>query len=405
MSARSELSTLLAMLTYKRPAWSIGERDFIDRFIATLPDVAIDGYGNYHVTIGESPLVLWSAHTDSVHHHPGRQNVSYDPESGIVKLSKRAKRGKRGSNCLGADDAAGVFILREMILAQVSGHYIFHRAEEIGGRGSDWIASRNPSVVSGLKYAIAFDRRGYGDVITWQSGGRCCSELFAQSMADYLNIRGLSYAPCDRGVFTDTANYTDLIGECTNLSVGYADEHRKDEQLDVRHVFDLLSAMLALDPSTLVSARQPGERETFRQVDFWYGTRRANPHGWRKPDSGYITNRDLSSSDYHDRVVIPMYDTDPADRIKIVDGVDVSQAYLFGECHYCGKAYHYDDSTADEYECYCSDDCEQADWHLIKTAAEDRRPTRVESVYLDPQFDAINDALDKAWQALRRRTH
>ena len=44
------------------------------------------------------------------------------------------------SDCLGADDGAGVFLMLEMIDANVEGTYIFHRGEERGGWGSSQIA-------------------------------------------------------------------------------------------------------------------------------------------------------------------------------------------------------------------------------------------------------------------------
>jgi len=34
-------------------------------------------------------------------------------------------------------------------------------------------------------------------------------------------------------VYTDTAEFTDIIPECTNRSVGYAREHTQEESLDL----------------------------------------------------------------------------------------------------------------------------------------------------------------------------
>jgi hypothetical protein len=235
------------MLGHKRPAGSKTERRFIRSFIAPL-GAKPDAFGNHVLRIGDAP-VMWSCHTDSVHKEGGKQLV--EVSHGIASLARGST-----SNCLGADDAAGVWLMREMILARRPGLYVFHRAEECGGQGSDYIARRNPALLDGIRYVVAFDRRGYGDVITHQAMGRCASDAFASSLADQL---GKPYAPCDTGVFTDTANYVDLIGECSNISVGYDCEHSKGETLNVSHLVELREALLTLDASRLEYERAPGD--------------------------------------------------------------------------------------------------------------------------------------------------
>ena len=59
------------------------------------------------------------------------------------------------------------------------------------------------------------------------------------------------------GVFTDTANYADVIPECTNLSVGYKNHHTRSESLNIDHLSTLLAALLELDTDSLVSTRDP----------------------------------------------------------------------------------------------------------------------------------------------------
>jgi hypothetical protein len=85
-----------------------------------------------------------------------------------------------------------------------------------------------------------------------------------------LNNKGalLSYRKDDTGMFTDTANYTDIIGECTNISVGYFRQHSRDETQDLIFAEHLLSAMLRFDESKLVSHRKPGELERFIPREF-----------------------------------------------------------------------------------------------------------------------------------------
>lgn len=307
------LNQLLDMLTYARPMNSMTERAFCRRFIAPLPDAYVDTCGNWHVKIGDDPNVLWSCHTDTVHRLAGRQTLHYDARTGIVQLSKRSKA---VHSCLGADDTAGVAILTQMVAAGIPGHYLFHYGEERGGVGSEWIAKYHAKWLETFDMAIALDRKGYGDVITHQYG-RCCSDAFARSLASQLNAHGLHYAPSDRGVFTDTANYTDMIGECTNLSIGYENAHHDTETLDTRHVAKLFTALCQIDPSALTCTRAAGE------ID---------------PDYGWTW---IGKGDYHT--------WPPVDPVWTCDR----------ECVFCSQDYDWMTSTAVEVDEFCSADCER----------------------------------------------
>lgn len=249
------LATLIDMHTYCRPAGTATEREFIAKYVATLPGAYVDVYHNWHVQVGES-AVLWSCHTDTVHNYEGRQTVHYDALNQVLSLSRKSK--SRGRNCLGADDTAGVFICAQMVLAGVPGHYLFHYAEECGGIGSKDTAHYEADWLALFDYAIAFDRRGTKDIVTHQWGIRTASDLFAYSLSDALAMAGMpDYAP-HHGIYTDTAEYEGVIAECSNLSVGYQHEHSPAETLDTAHVMRLLAAMLRLNQSALVVDREPG---------------------------------------------------------------------------------------------------------------------------------------------------
>ena len=258
-SNASLVGELAEMHTYCRPHGTPGDQIFRRRYILPLLDLDYvddgftDSFGNIHVFIG-SPRVVWSCHTDTVHSHSGRQRVSLS-HKGILSVTKRDK--KRVS-CLGADDTVGVFLCRQLILAGVEGHYIFHYGEERGCIGSSSLASKDPALLLGAEIAIAFDRAGTRDVITHQCSMRTASNAFAQSLSDQLNrVTGLEFRGDDGGVFTDTNEYRDLIPECTNVSVGYYRAHSPHENVDTSHVLRLLSALLQLDQSALVVARDP----------------------------------------------------------------------------------------------------------------------------------------------------
>lgn len=264
------IDTLQEMLMYRRPADSKTERKFIGRYIEPL-GVIRDTYGNLIKRIGTAP-VLWSCHTDTVHRDGGKQPIERAGDIlGLVNKS-RNYLGTRGSNCLGADDTAGVWLMCELIRAKKEGLYIFHRAEERGGCGSSYIAKHTPAALDGIKYAIALDRRGTTNVITHQFQ-RCCSDEFAASLAAGLNDRtGLHYRGDDGGIFTDTANYTDLVGECTNLSVGYTGEHSSGELQDGAHCAALKEALIDLDLDALVASRKAGEKGDYGWSSYGWAT-------------------------------------------------------------------------------------------------------------------------------------
>jgi len=271
----AEVGTLLEMLTYCRPHGSRADRDFRARYLLTLPGASVDDHRNVRVDIGESRL-LWSSHTDTVHRKSGRQRVEYHAGSGRAMLPPRST-----SNCLGADDTIGVWIMCEMIRAGVAGQYVFHYGEEAGGIGSRAYAKAGGPVCD---VAIAFDRAGYGDVITHQWGGRTCSDGMAGQIAGVLKAadRRLRYAPA-HGVYTDTAEYADTVSECTNLSVGYQGQHTSHETADLDFARRLRDAVCRADWSSLVPEREPGDSGYVSVLDGW------TDEGWPAFDNRWST--------------------------------------------------------------------------------------------------------------------
>ena len=164
---------------------------------------------------------------------------------------------------LGADDKLGCYIMCRLIEAGVPGLYVFHIGEEVGGVGSSYLAKTYPDKFHNIDRCIAFDRKGYSDIITHQSGGRCCSDAFANALAKQMNphLPPMQHmAPSSGGSFTDSANYTHLIAECTNVAVGYFDQHTAREKFDLewleRH---LLPALIKVDWDNLPVQRDPLE--------------------------------------------------------------------------------------------------------------------------------------------------
>lgn len=153
------------------------------------------------------------------------------------------KNVKYNSCVLGADDKLGCYALIELIRLRYPATYIFHVEEESGGQGSSWIRYNLADQLKGSKRAIAFDRSYYKDVIGSQRSFICCSTVFGKALAGALN----EYMPPlghfkegAVGSFTDTANYTTIIPECTNISVGYFNQHSHNEHFDSVFFLDML---------------------------------------------------------------------------------------------------------------------------------------------------------------------
>ena len=209
-----------------------------------------DGAGNLHVDnrTQATHKTLFVAHVDTVHRNEGKNKITK------TKTHWRAK-----GDVLGADDGAGVALLMHMIWGGIAGYYIFTQGEERGGVGARYLAEKQEKLLSEFDRAIAFDRRGIDSVITHQGWGRCCSDTFGSALADALmdGSDNLMMLNDDTGVYTDTAEFTDIIPECTNISVGYAREHTQEESLDLNHYQHLADAVLTVDWDGLPVERDP----------------------------------------------------------------------------------------------------------------------------------------------------
>lgn len=244
---------VMDMLTYKRPHGSASEAAFIDRFIKPVMDTHpswSDEYGNMYVDLRTSPKhrTMFTSHVDTVHHTPGRQKV----------VNKGGVLTTVDGECLGADDGAGMAILLHMIQHKIPALYVFPRNEERGGVGARHIVEHHSALLSDFDRAVAFDRRADWSVITHQ-GGRCCSDEFAEALSEALSTDELMYAPDDTGVYTDTAEFTDIIAECCNVSTFYLNEHTKHESLDVVGLERLAAQVITVAWDDLPVERTPGE--------------------------------------------------------------------------------------------------------------------------------------------------
>jgi hypothetical protein len=235
--------TLDRLLTYRRPHNSEGEKQYIVDFIMPLKPHIItdkDEPMAFIVYVGNSDI-MFTSHTDTVHN---RQQADVFQK---VKF-KNGIWSKDDKQPLGADDAAGNWLMLHMINAGVPGIYAFFRGEERGGIGSSYCAKNQPQLFDGVKVAIAFDRRGTGSIITHQAMTRGCSDEFANSLAAILKM---GHKCDDTGVYTDTAEFFDIVTNCTNISVGYEHEHSAKETLNKGYIEALKNALIKADWSKL----------------------------------------------------------------------------------------------------------------------------------------------------------
>lgn len=259
------VEVLLDILRRPRFSSTEGEAYVIDTYIRPLAGCIEDGYGNFWVEIpdadGKRAVTMFSSHLDTVHKRSATGTYKLSLQRNWLKVA-----GEGG--VLGADCGTGVWIMLNLIAAGVPGLYVFHRDEEIGGGGSSYIAENLPGRLEGIKHCIAFDRKATSHVITHQGGSRCCSDAFANAFADLLNLgSGMEFEPNDGGSFTDSANYTHLIPECTNLSIGYYDQHTMEERQDLSFAAALVLKLISLPFDQLPAERDPEAEEDYE--DDW----------------------------------------------------------------------------------------------------------------------------------------
>lgn len=211
-------------------------------------DLRKDVHGNYYYEIGKS-RTIFASHLDTANKVAGP--VKHIIDGDIIKTD--------GTSILGADDKAGVTVMLHLMNHKVPGLYYFFIGEEVGCVGSGLAAKSISDFKDKYDRIISFDRRDVGSIITHQSWSRCCSNAFADELANQLNATGLglSYVKDDGGVYTDSAEFIDIIPECTNVSVGYYKEHTHTESQDIDHLERLANACLQVDWDNLPTVRNP----------------------------------------------------------------------------------------------------------------------------------------------------
>jgi len=214
-----------------------------------------DPVGNLYIKIGESNT-MFASHLDTV---GGDKEVTHIFKGDMVETD--------GKSQLGGDDKAGVTIMLYMIHSGVPGLYTFFMGEEVGCKGSralsEWIEkNKTDERYKDINKVVSFDRKDYYSVITYQVSERSCSDEFADSLIKELNKhKGFTYRKDQGGILTDSVHFTDVYAECTNLSVGYFDQHMMREKQDLSFLEKLAKASCEVNWDGLTIKRKPGETE------------------------------------------------------------------------------------------------------------------------------------------------
>jgi len=168
-----------------------------------------------------------------------------------------------GKTVLGSDDKAGVVIMLNMIEHNVPGCYYFFIGEEpvTGGgcKGSRGIFSKKPDWFKQFDRCIAFDRRGYGSIISRMNTGQCCSREFVEALVSEFKSNEMEFKSDPGGYYTDSAVFMPVIPEVSNLSCGGFREHNTDEFQNLNYLERVANATVKINWEGLPTVRVPAK--------------------------------------------------------------------------------------------------------------------------------------------------
>lgn len=213
-----------------------------------IPTSHRDAYGNRFVINGEGPHHhLFTCHLDTYPEYDIDDNitsrkVNIIDEGNIIRTD--------GTSILGADDKAGMTIMLFMIHAGLPGIYGFFLAEERGLYGSEFAAQDKHcmEIMRDVKAVISFDRKGTSSIITHQRKTRTCSDRYAMELQSAFKNAGIMLNPDPEGFATDSFSFhkKNPSLECTNISVGFWDQHTCCEYQDIAYLEQLSKATISM---------------------------------------------------------------------------------------------------------------------------------------------------------------
>jgi hypothetical protein len=246
-------STFLSLVTKTYPHFTDCRHE--KEVLQFLPKLEEDGLGNYYKIIGDSkPSTMFTSHLDTADREQKTTNLYSKTEGGDEIIYTD------GSTILGADDKSGVAIMLYMMDHNIPGLYYFFIGEERGGIGSNRVSAdyERFDYLQNIKRCVSFDRRSTGSVITQQMYRQCCSNEFGTALCNEYNANGLNLSLDPTGIYTDSASFIDDIPECTNISVGYMNEHTGREFQNMTFLIKVAEASVKVDWSSLPTVRKVG---------------------------------------------------------------------------------------------------------------------------------------------------
>lgn len=257
-----------------------GYEDSLVHFLPKGYKMDIDG--NYYYEVGTGSKNIFTCHLDTA--CKLHTDVTHRIDGKFIKTD--------GKTILGADDKAGMTIVLYMIEKNVPGLYYFFVGEEVGCIGST-AASKRIEFFSNYNKIISFDRRGTNSIITHQSSKRSCSDEFADSLSKEFAKHNMNLEKDDTGVYTDSAEFVEIIPECTNISVGYYKEHTYDEHQDIEFLENLAKSVVLINWDSLEVKRDPSKKE-WKQWKYgnYYNNANFNQRSsWRDDEYEYYPKR------------------------------------------------------------------------------------------------------------------
>jgi len=247
-------STFISLVTKTYP---YGTEEGVVKYLPS--DLTKDQFGNYYKVIGKSET-MFTSHLDTADKNQ-TDTVLYEVEEKGETLILTD-----GNSILGADDKSGVTVMLHMMSKGIPGVYYFFIGEERGGIGSGKVAEVFDTIphLQNIKRCVSFDRRNLYSVITSQLGKVCCSDEFGNALAGELNKSGLNLSLDPTGIYTDSANFMEDIPECTNISVGYYNEHTVGEYQNMTYLEKLCKAVLNVKWESLPTVRKIGFGQELR---------------------------------------------------------------------------------------------------------------------------------------------
>lgn len=195
----------------------------------------IDAYGNLlgQVNCGKGPVILLSAHMDTVRPFPAQREIL---DNGQMFRSS--------NGILGADDRAGIAVVLEILdfirFSRFQGtlKIAFTVEEEIGCLGSK---NMDSEFLEDVDAAIVVDRKGNRDVvISYGDMVLFCAEDYGRIFVKAGELAGMPDWRITAGGSSDARVFAEYGIPSVNLSVGYHNPHTENETLDYKSTLETI---------------------------------------------------------------------------------------------------------------------------------------------------------------------